>query len=559
MRIILAQTAGFCQGVRAACQKAMEAAREHGAVYSGGPLIHNELAVRLLELHNVRSGAPGPDDPALIRAHGLPPEAVAKLAESGRVVVDATCPKVKAGQHRAARAAKAGMPVVMAGDPGHAEVLAVGGCAQAGFHVVSSLDDARAIDIHGPFLLLSQTTFSRDEFERIADFLKSRFPDCQTVMSICNATIDRQEETRRLAEIADALIVVGGKDSANTRRLADIGKALGKPTFSVVSSADLRREDFLGVEVAAVTAGASTPGWVTQGVVDRLRDFQSNSFRLVLRNGARFLTQSRILAALGAVGFSLAAQQAAGLPQWRLSIAVMAGLYVFFAHILNRRVPADREMTRLAAVDEFYLNHRRILLTAAWLAAAVALILAVREGWPVFCLAAAACIAALLHSSPALRYYGFPRRGRHFPVSRDILVAAAWTAMTAGPVALGTTVAPGWRLPAAFLCIFSLVFAGAVAQDLRDIEGDRLLGMETLAVWIGAKRAEGVAMAGLAVAGLFTVLAGWPLALAATTVYGILCLRLTATGAIRDYVACRALIDGTGIVAGLCAAAGTIA
>ncbi|MCC8189659.1 MAG: 4-hydroxy-3-methylbut-2-enyl diphosphate reductase [Planctomycetes bacterium] len=561
MNVILAQITGFCDGVKRAMRIALAAAGGPGALWADGPPVHNHQALCLMELQGVRLGdTPDADvDRVLVRAHGIEPERRRRWLQAGLQLVDATCPRVARNQRLAAEAAARGATVVLAGDPDHAEVRAVAGCAGDHCRIVATPAEAEAVAASGDVVFLAQTTFNVETFAVMAGIMRRRFPGCQVSDTICRATHDRQAEAARLARQADVLVVVGGRHSATPRRLADTGRAAGKPVFLVETAEELRREDFAGFRTAAVTAGASTPGWITQEVVNRLRGMGRCApgewpVRLL-----RLLAQSRLLAALSAGGLALAAQ-AMVLQELRPRLALAGAAYVFFAHTLNRREPSDPEARRLSLVDAFYQTWRPLLLAAAWLAAAAALALAATAGVAPFVLLGAATGAAAAYAAAGRRRNGAPAR---FSVSRGWAMALGWATVLAGPALLeAAAAAPG---PLAMAFVFLVCLGGILVRDLHDVASDRLMGIPTLPARRGPQLARTLAAGAFRLAMLLPAAAAllawadasapaaWSVAmlcLATAPLPGLLLLERVVQRRWPDAVALQAGVDSMGCLAG---------
>ena len=275
MEVLTARTAGFCMGVRRAVEMALAAAAEAGgAVYSLGPLIHNRQVVEFLAQNGVRVAQEPPlAGTVIIRAHGVGPQVLRELSARGVRVVDATCPHVLSSQRTIARETQAGRECVLAGDRDHPEVVGLAGYAVTPVHIISNVEEARMLRPGGAFFLIAQTTFMHHQYGEIAQELRGRFPDCRVFDSICGATGERQREARALAEACGVLVVAGGADSANTRRLAEVGREAGARVLLVETEAELRAEDFAGVARVGLSAGASTPDWIIEEVRRRLESF----------------------------------------------------------------------------------------------------------------------------------------------------------------------------------------------------------------------------------------------------------------------------------------------
>ena len=274
MEIVLAKHAGFCMGVRRAVETTMGLVDHgRGPIVTFGPLIHNPQVLQMLERQGVRVLKEIPQQLSgivVIRAHGVPPEQKAQLEASGATVEDATCPRVMKVQAIIDRYRKEGCATVIIGDRDHAEVTGLMGYAGDTCQVISSLAEAEALELAGPYIIVSQTTQDEAMFERISARILERFPRGRLFNTICDSTHKRQEEVREMCRAVEALIVVGGKNSANTKRLAEIAEGLGVPVFLVETAAELDQAILRRFARVGVTAGASTPTWIIEQVVDLL-------------------------------------------------------------------------------------------------------------------------------------------------------------------------------------------------------------------------------------------------------------------------------------------------
>ncbi len=274
MEVRVARSAGYCMGVRRAVRMALEVAGEEaGPVFTHGPLIHNPQALEDLRQKGVVPLAPGaavPRAAVIVRAHGVPPGELAALQAGAARVVDATCPKVATIQQKIAEFSRRGYAVVIAGDADHPEVVGLLGYAEGPAFVVSAPGDVAVLPPLGRVLLVAQTTQDQETWEAVRAAVTSRYPDAECLDTICSSTHRRQTEVRELAAGVDALVVVGGKNSANTRRLAEIARGLGARAYHVETAAELPLEELRPLARVGVTAGASTPAWTIEEVVRAL-------------------------------------------------------------------------------------------------------------------------------------------------------------------------------------------------------------------------------------------------------------------------------------------------
>jgi 4-hydroxy-3-methylbut-2-enyl diphosphate reductase len=232
-----------------------------------GQIVHNpRVSARLDALgmsrvdedgRDARGDSVPPGSVVVIRSHGAAPKVIESLRSAGADIVDATCPRVATNQKAAAAYAEKGFLVVIAGDKGHGETLGVAGYAP-GAVVVSTPVEARAVPVDRPIALIAQTTISETEYDAIRSALLERRSDLVDAGGVCAASRERQAAVEEFAGNVDAVIVVGGKNSANTRRLAELSSSLGIPTWHVESAADIPAE-LGGYLTVGLTAGASTP------------------------------------------------------------------------------------------------------------------------------------------------------------------------------------------------------------------------------------------------------------------------------------------------------------
>jgi len=525
LKIVLAQTAGFCMGVRRAMKMALDAANDPQSpapIGTVGPLIHNNQVLRLLESKGVK--ALEEHEPsggtALIRAHGVSPEKKRQLAESFEKVVDATCPHVRRVQRIAEKYARSGYECVIVGDRGHAEVESVLSCAPGHGHVVGGPDEVRGLPDAEKVAVVAQTTQNADTFNRTVAELRKRWPDCKVFNTICRSTQFRQAEVAALAQKVDVMVVVGGYHSANTRRLAQISAATGTPTLHVETDAELDLDRLLQFQSIGVTAGASTPNWMIRRVIRRLRrehHRRNPSLGETLRSVLAGPIHSNVFVGGGAALLTFANCLLMGIPYlWVCS--ALAFFFILAQHLLNQYVKRDVIYLNDPDKAEFFRLNERPLLFLGVCSMAAALLLGLFLGWASFALVALGTAAGVLYW---LGYGGWPGRRigigslRQIPGSKELFVGLAWAVTTALiPGLVQGNPATHWRqISVAILLSFLLGGQRTLMTDLRDVEGDQLMGRETMAVALGESRAKVLfilSMAGEAVLlGVLGGAAGW--------------------------------------------------
>src|SRR6266436_1195854 len=283
MEVLLADEYGFCFGVERAVEM-VEDALDEGVrpIRSLGPLIHNAQEMeRLGELGVSTIDEPTEADAdtiAVIRAHGVTPQVQRDLESRAAKVIDATCPFVTRVQHLAERAAKDGRDVVVAGNPDHPEMIGVVGYAPDNTYVVRDASEVALLPKLRAPLVVSQTTIKLQTFLEVAEAVRAKSDaEPQVVNTICSATRDRQDAARGLAGLVDVFYIIGGKHSSNSIKLLAVCKEQCEHSFLIETQDEIDPADLKSVKRVGVTAGASTPNWLIDQVVTRLREIGNRS------------------------------------------------------------------------------------------------------------------------------------------------------------------------------------------------------------------------------------------------------------------------------------------
>ncbi len=277
MEVLLANEYGFCFGVERAVEMVEDALEGGGPVRTLGPLIHNTQEMQRLECEGVSTvqdpAEVSKDEIAVIRAHGVTPLVQLQLEARAAQVVDATCPFVTRVQRLAERAARQGRHVVVAGNPDHPEMIGVVGYAPNNTFVVSEAGEVEKLPLlHAP-LVVSQTTLKLKTFLEVAEAVRAKADaDPEIVNTICSATRDRQDAARALSGLVDVFYIIGGKHSSNSIKLLAVCQEQCAHSFLIETQDEIDPEDLKGVKRVGVTAGASTPNWLIDQVVTRLRE-----------------------------------------------------------------------------------------------------------------------------------------------------------------------------------------------------------------------------------------------------------------------------------------------
>jgi len=280
MKVLVAKKCGFCHGVRNAISVAEKILAEKDDVYSLGPIIHNkDMVDRLAKsgLRTVNKVEEIPSGTVLIRSHGAAPEQILQLRKKGLNIVDATCILVKRVQHIAGELEKDGYEVVIIGEENHPEVRAVVGCAR-NVVVIADESDLHKIPENAKLGVVCQTTQSPEHFGRMLGAIgRGSFSELKVINTLCKEAIRRQESAVQLCKKVDVMFVLGGLESANTRRLAELCRSVNEQTFHLQNWNELDKSVLFGKKTAGVTAGASTPDWIIDEFAKNLEVFDGTS------------------------------------------------------------------------------------------------------------------------------------------------------------------------------------------------------------------------------------------------------------------------------------------
>ncbi len=498
MKVILAKSAGFCMGVRRAVETTLDVIqKEDTGVSTFGPLIHNPQVLDLLGergvkvLHDVPEHESGT---VIIRAHGVPPAQKEKLKMAGATIKDATCPHVVKVQVIIRKYLKQGYGTVIIGDRNHAEVEGLMGFAGSFGQVVSNQEDVKNLQLDSPYIIVSQTTQDETAFEELSNMVLARFPGGKVFNTICDATHKRQSEVRSLCQDVQAMVVVGGKNSANTQRLAEIAAGMRCPVFLVETEEELDLDSLAKYECVGVTAGASTPTWMISRVVRILEAIPSKGegrLKHVFKKLLWLLLATNIYVGFAGSALTYTAEILQNnVPE--ISHLLVSFLYLFAMHNLNRFT--DRKLQKfndpLRAI--FYEKYRWPLLVTSALSLALALTLVFEHGIKPFFLLTGMSIWGILYSVQVIPKSLIPNirvRGlKEIPGSKTFLVAVAW--------AFVTTLIPAWSdshnldlsTIVVLLFVLLLVFVRNALFDVFEVQGDRIVGKETLPVCIGKEK-----------------------------------------------------------------------
>jgi len=497
MKILLAKTAGFCMGVRRAVEIVLDAPSKHeNPICTYGPLIHNPQVLNLLEEKGISILNKIPDHGSgtvLIRAHGVPPRTKENLKKAGFTIIDSTCPRVIKVQTIIRKHAKQNYASIIIGDKDHPEVIGLLGYAGEKGCVVDNLNDLDSLPSFDRAIIVAQTTQNTFFFEKVKKKVRQKFPHYKIFDTICDSTARRQAEVHRLADKADAVIVVGGHSSGNTQRLAEIARQTGKPTYHIEAASELDLEALSTAQYIGITAGASTPNWIIKRIYRTLETLpykKEKNWRSIIFSVQRSLLLTNIYVAIGAGCLCYACTKIQGITNY-LPHVLISMLYVQSMHMLNNLTGTKADRYNDPDRYSFYNKKKGLLSLLAFTAGGVGLMTAYSIGPLLFLILFVMSIMGLSYNLklvPERFAHNKYKRIRDVPGSKTILIAMAWGIVTAVLPSLSVSESVSLNTVLVFLWSTSLVFVRTAFFDILDMQGDRIVGKETIPTLIGEKR-----------------------------------------------------------------------
>lgn len=503
MRVIVADTAGFCWGVQRAIEFALDEARGTGEpVYTYGKLIHNNQVLEELNKRNIftlqgdveeaRNGS------LIVRAHGIRPDEYEDLLSRHDRVRDATCPLVMTVHKKIKRYQDEGYQIVIMGKSDHAEVLGLIGAARDRAIVVPA--DVRAVEkleyIKGKVCLVSQTTQNYQVFDQVADVLKSKCDELLVANTICEPTRSHQMETREIAERSDTVVVVGSRESSNTRKLAELAREIVPRVIHVETELELKAEDFRNAKVVGVTAGASTPQWMILRVVDRLKSFNGRSgvFQWFLRNAFDLIVPTHFHTILTFLSLYTGIVAATGIHfDYHAFFTTLA--FIFGLHAINEFSESSVFDRRSRLAPASFEMFRRSMLFLAAVSISGGALMSIHYAWkgiisPVIPMVQLfAATGGILYSwqlvpQQYIRHLGF-RSIKDLPGSKDLSITLGWTLLLASTLIFSGGVGFDLKYLIALLLASILIYRRSALMVVLDVQGDRIVSMESSFKFLG--------------------------------------------------------------------------
>ncbi len=284
MKIVVAESAGFCFGVKRAVVEAYKVLEQNTndkqRIYSIGPLIHNEIVTDdlkskgLIELNDLSDIKELKNEKVIIRTHGTLKSVEDELKKNGNDIIDLTCPFVSKIHKLVSEYSNNGYKIIVIGDREHPEVKGIVSRALSEIYVIISKNDINnlKIDKNAKILVVCQTTTNVNNAQILVDILRDLFYNIKIVKTICNATENRQEEVKKLAKNSDVMLIIGSKSSSNTKKLYEISKVFCENTYLLSEKSDTKNISINKDAIVGVSAGASTPENLIEEIIDNVRN-----------------------------------------------------------------------------------------------------------------------------------------------------------------------------------------------------------------------------------------------------------------------------------------------
>jgi len=496
MKIEMAKNSGFCMGVRKAILRIVnELNSSEEKIFMYGPLIHNPQTIEVLQnrgLITIESLDKIKNRQIAIRTHGIPVEENKKIRQDALRTINLTCSRVARVQSIIKKYSSEGYYTIIIGDKDHAEVIGLISYAKTGFHLVSEINDIHGIAPADKYIIVSQTTHERDQFEQLVNEISKRFKNINVIDTICDSTRLRQDDVKNgIKKGIDTLVVVGGKNSANTSRLVKIGIDNGIKSFHIETDSELNKEDFHDSKYVLVTAGASTPGWIINNVLEKLYIINNESSTFIiktLKHYIELLIRSNIVSSIAALFMVMLAQIYAEI-SINIKYGIISSLYIFVMYSVNNYL--DRSFLiksnsyKYKIYDKFGLH----LLISSILSFFVSLYLAMKISFSLALILLIPYIFGLIYSTPIVKTIV---KNTDFNLLKKIyntkiVTGLGWlVAVIAVPYYQNNI---PWNIYiSAGLYFFMFIFIRHLIIDFVAFQGDLILGRDTLPTWFGVKK-----------------------------------------------------------------------
>jgi (E)-4-hydroxy-3-methyl-but-2-enyl pyrophosphate reductase len=497
LKIELAKHSGFCTGVKKAVNRIVDEINNCGEeIYIQGPLIHSPQTVNILEkrgLKILKDSDVIDNKITAIRTHGISRLDYQKLKKRAKRVINLTCSNVAHVQALVKKYSANGYFVLILGDKNHAEVQGISSYALSGFFIISNLEDISLIPKADKYILVSQTTLDIDFFNKASSILKSKIKNIEILNTICSATDDRQNDLHiAVRSGADAIVVVGGKNSANTRRLAQIGIDSNIKTFHIETENELYPDDFAGIKHVIVSAGASTPSWIVNNVLEKLYEInfknKKNHLFFLIKSFLEFVIRTNLFSSLITVFMTLAILPCKSF-ECGLTMSLLSASFIFMMYSINNFFrPYEMQISKPFKYN-LYSRYKYQLIFITVISFVYYLFFGLKSDYPAYILYLIVFVSGFIYAIPFVTKIVSNTRNKFLKTIfgvKSIVTSIGW-AFTA--LIIPFTVFPYdyFQFGVLFIIIFSIIFARNILIDLIDYQGDMLLGIETVITIFGLR------------------------------------------------------------------------
>jgi len=496
MKIEMAKNSGFCMGVRNAILRIVdELNSSEEKIYMYGPLIHNPQTIEVLRnrgLITIDSLDELKDRQIAIRTHGIPVDENKKIRKDALRTINLTCSRVARVQSIIKKYSSEGYYTIIVGDKDHAEVVGLKSYARAGVQVVSDVADIDKISNAEKYIIVSQTTHERNQFDQIVNEISKRFKNVNVIDTICDSTKLRQDDVKNgIKRGIDTLVVAGGKNSANTSRLVKIGIDNGIKTFHIETDSELNKEDFKDSKYVLVTAGASTPGWIINNVLEKLyiiKNESSNFFIKSFKHYLELLIRSNIVSSIASMFMVLLAQLYADIPL-NIDYGIITALYIFVMYSVNNYFDRSFLIKSNSYKYKIYDKYGSRLLIFSIIAFIVSIYLSMRMSLELAVIILIPYVFGLIYSTPLVKNLV---KKLNFTIiqklyNTKIITGFGWILAVVVFPYYGYNISWGIYLSTG-LFFFLFVFLRHLIIDFVAFQGDLILGRDTLQTWLGVKK-----------------------------------------------------------------------
>lgn len=503
MKIEMAANSGFCMGVRNAILKIVDELNSSDEkIYVYGPLIHNPQTVEVLKnrgLITINSLNEIKNKQIAIRTHGIPVDENRVIRNEASRTINLTCSRVARVQSYIKKYSSNGYFTIIIGDRDHAEVIGLKSYASAGVHVVSEPDDIMTLPEAEKYLVVSQTTHERNQFDQIVSLIRDKHLNVEVIDTICDSTRLRQDDVREgIARGIDTLVVVGGKNSANTTRLAKIGIDNGVKTFHIETDEELIADEFKNSKYVLVTAGASTPGWIINNVLEKLyiiNNANSNPVIKAVKKYFEFFVRSNIISSIASFLMVLIAQKYAGIEQ-NYTYGIIAALFIYVMYTVNNYLDREFLIKSNSYKYKIYEKSGLFMLIAAIISFIISIYLSFNISTTLMYLFLVPYLLGIFYSTPYFKIFIKALGSEVIKkiYNTKIVTGFGWLVVLIllpffdHGVGLITYISIG-------SIFFTFVFLRQFIIDMVAFQGDLILGRDTLATSLGLKFAVYIAYA----------------------------------------------------------------